>query len=79
MAKKEKCIATGKRRYSSEGEAIEILKMAKRNTNEQRRGRNIPTRYWECEDCGGWHLSSKAQGYGVSLGLADAFKKFLKE
>lgn len=73
--KREKCIQTKKRRYPSQREAEEHLKDIRKLPV---RPEIIPTRCYECEHCGGWHLTSKQIGYGVSLEHNEEFKKYLK-
>lgn len=77
MPKRKRCISTGKIIYPKEEDAIDVLKAAKKTSRND--SGKIPIRYYECEDCGGFHLSSRPERYGHQLSrkLRGEFLKFL--
>ena len=79
MPKRKRCIPTGKKIYPKQEYAIEVLRFARRRSMERRDNKKIPTREYECEHCGCWHLTSTHPGYGVSLDRSEEFKKYLKK
>ena len=57
------CKATGKRRFPNEGLAKEALRSARKAASKQKRvkyvgRRRTESRYYPCDDCKGWHLTS---------------------
>jgi hypothetical protein len=49
------CKSTGKRRFRTEHDAKVALKVARDSSRDHRK----ECRYYECDDCGGWHLTSQ--------------------
>jgi hypothetical protein len=61
MAKRTKyghCKATGKHKYYSERDAKDALKSTQRGRSQLKRGKRLERRFYFCDDCKGWHLTS---------------------
>lgn len=76
MPKRHKCTSSGKILYPTEQDAMDVLKHARKRFHK--REGMIPTRYYECDACGGYHLSSKSTGLRTGLTMAEDFKKYLQ-
>jgi hypothetical protein len=59
MKKLSRCLQTGKVYFATKGEAIEVIKMPKKRGRNGRKRKKRETRTYECEYCGGWHLTSQ--------------------
>jgi len=61
------CEATGKVRYRSQRDATMALRVFKADV---RPGAYVPCRSYECDDCGGWHLTHlTVESYAVPVTL----------
>ena len=54
--KTNRCGLRGKRRFRDHRSAIEALRRIRSNSVRQ----TVPARAYECDACGGWHLTSAA-------------------
>lgn len=53
---------TGKQDYPTKEKAEEVLATIRRgNMNAPMSGLHVPNRVYECEYCGGWHLTHRKQ------------------
>lgn len=73
MSSKSKC---RKRRYRDHAHAVKALRNSARarylsDVDELRATRRRETRAYECDDCGGWHLTSQPQR---ELGVHDSLR-----
>lgn len=55
-----RCFSTGKRRFVTESAALsELARIMTRSIVGERLRRKVESGVYECESCGGWHLTSQ--------------------
>lgn len=60
-----KCDRTGKTKFKTELDAnIMLSKIHSKNSRRRCRGREEPTRSYQCEFCLKWHLTGQKKGEG---------------
>jgi hypothetical protein len=53
---------TGKQDYPTQAKAEQVLATIRQNNlNSALSGLHVPNRVYECEHCGGWHLTHRKQ------------------
>ena len=50
---------SGKTEFKSPGSAQKGLRSVQRSTRKKRQHGRIPIRFYRCESCGNWHLTSE--------------------
>jgi hypothetical protein len=75
---KEKCHTTGKRRYATEQDAKNKIVYIRKSLDKREKA---PTRYYLCDHCHGFHLSSQEirAERTANLKHEDKFKRFMDD